>query len=49
MKHPGHSTAKNEYQGRTSGKLTLSQKEQLAVDMKEFTTRLEKLMKDKNI
>lgn len=47
MKHPGHSTAKNQYQGRTSSKLNLTQKQQLNVDMKEFADRTRKLIEDK--
>lgn len=49
MKNPGYPTAKNEYAGRSNTKLNLTQKQQLQADMKAFTTRLEKLMKDKSI
>ncbi len=43
MKHPGHSSAKNEYSGRTDSKLNKNSKEELKDRMKAFAKHLKKL------
>ena len=47
MKHPGHSTAKNEYAGRKNTKLTKSAKQELNEELREFNARVKLLLKDK--
>jgi hypothetical protein len=40
MKHPGHPTAKNQYAGRTTTKLSDSGKHALKEEMQRFNERL---------
>lgn len=47
MKHPGHSTAKNEYAGRKNTKLTKSAKQELNEELREFNVRVKLLLKNK--
>ena len=47
MKHPGHSTAKNEYAGRKNTKLTKSAKQELNEELREFNAHVKLLLKNK--
>jgi len=49
MKHPSHKTAKNEYSGRTTTKISKSGKESLQDEMKRFHQHMLHIIEKNNI